>query len=415
MNFPPQQLRISFGHNQLELCIKGSVQTLSIKEPAQVIDEKTFSKKLGSVFQHGNYDLSDPIIVVADKTRVCGYPEYLPVLVQELVRYGAYKKNIKFIIAYGTHLSQSDAECRRGYGTVYDEYTFIHHDCNKVELFEELGTTSRGTPIRIRKDILNASGVITMGPICHHYFAGYGGGRKLIFPGCGEKEAIYYNHGLYLNRDEKRLSVSCQPGILENNPIAEDLFEIAQTRQADLSIHGIINSHGELCDVVLGSTRDEFLAVCDIHGELCEQKSDSFDLVIGSCGGYPKDINFIQSHKAIHNAAMFVKDGGTLVMYTECCDGIGSETFLPWFEEGGFSKAFEKLSASYEGNGGTALAMMTKLQRIKIILVTSLDDSICTLIGVEKKEHDEVQELVDTRTGTIAWIPNGSLLVRRGD
>ena len=42
--------------------------------------------------------------------------------------------------------------------------------------------------------------------------------------------------------------------------------------------------------------------------------SGVYDLVLASCGGFPKDINLIQSHKAIHNAAAFVRDGGRLVM-----------------------------------------------------------------------------------------------------
>ena len=47
--------------------------------------------------------------------------------------------------------------------------------------------------------------------ISHHYFAGYGGGRKLIFPGLGEKESIYQNHKLFI--DKKK---STSPGLVEN-------------------------------------------------------------------------------------------------------------------------------------------------------------------------------------------------------
>ena len=118
-----------------------------------------------------------------------------------------------------------------------------------------------------------------------------------------------------------------------------------------------------------------------------------FDIVLASCGGYPKDINFIQSHKALHNAAMFVRDGGLLLLYGECRDGIGSTTFLPWFEMGSFAAAFNELSRNYQGNGGTALAMMTKLQRIRIGMVTGLDEATCRLIGMERWSHESVRQL----------------------
>jgi nickel-dependent lactate racemase len=135
--------------------------------------------------------------------------------------------------------------------------------------------------------------------------------------------------------------------------------------------------------------------------------------VVASCGGYPKDINFIQAHKAIHNSAAFVKDGGTLIIFAECIDNIGSQTFLPWYEKGGFPGAFKALEKKYEGNGGTALAMMTKTQRIKIMLVSKLDSSLCSQLSVQKCKTAEVQKFLSSSKGKTAWIPNASLLVRR--
>jgi nickel-dependent lactate racemase len=260
---------------------------------------------------------------------------------------------------------------------------------------------------------MDASCVITMGPIVHHYFAGYGGGRKLLFPGCGEREAIYKNHSLYLDPDHSSLAVGCQPGTLTNNPLAEDLAEVAAKKPADLAIHGILDSRGHVCEVFIGNGFPEYLNACKGHGENCEIETEPFELVISSCGGFPKDINFIQSHKGIHNSAMFVKDGGLLIIYSECSDGIGSQTFLPWFRLGGYEKTFQALCGNYQGNGGTALAMMTKLKRIRIGMVTNLDARTCNLIGVEKWQHKEVQDILNTTGTTPAWISNGSLLVKK--
>ena len=136
-------------------------------------------------------------------------------------------------------------------------------------------------------------------------------------------------------------------------------------------------------------------------------------MVLASCGGYPRDINFIQSHKAVHNAAQFVRNGGTLIVLAECPDGIGSQTFLPWFELGGWDQAFMKLSENYEGNGGTALAMMAKARRIRILLVTALEEAICRQIGVEKTSIDQAHELMASGASSTALIPNAGLLVKR--
>ena len=135
-----------------------------------------------------------------------------------------------------------------------------------------------------------------------------------------------------------------------------------------------------------------FLAACALHAKACEVPSAQYDLVVASCGGMPKDINFIQAHKAVHNAGMFVRDGGLLLLYAACRDGIGSTTFLPWFELGGFSQAFRRLADGYAGNGGTALAMMAKTGRIRIGLISNLDVNICRLIGVQCWQHEQRSE-----------------------
>jgi nickel-dependent lactate racemase len=406
---------IPYGNDRLALSLPAHIKQLQLQEPQQIISPDLFQKRLDGFLRQNSLDLSKPVLVLADKTRLCGYPVYLPLLISGLEQHGMDPARLKIIIGYGTHARQSDEECRQAYGELYNHFSFIHHDCEEDDCFKELGHTTRGTPIRFRRDLLEASAVITMGAVSHHYFAGYGGGRKLVFPGCGEREAIYANHGFYLDPAAGTIAAGCQPGILDGNPLAEDLFEIEEILPADLAIHGILDSHGKLCNLLLGQGREIFLEACMLHGESCEITSPSFDIVVASCGGYPKDINFIQSHKAIHNAAMFVRDGGMLLIYGECRDGIGSKTFLPWFTMASFDAAFKELSRRYQGNGGTALAMMTKLQRIRIGMVTSLDQETCDLVGIERWSHNRVSAYLNEQRQeeSIAFIPNASLTVKK--
>ncbi|MGB3223008.1 MAG: nickel-dependent lactate racemase [Desulforhopalus sp.] len=406
---------ISYGTERLELSLPSSSRSLQLAEPKKIITRVLFQSRLDDFLRQQPLDLSNPVVVLADKTRLCGYPEYLPLLLKGLEQHGMNTAKLKIIISYGTHPRQNDEECRQAYGEMYDHFSFVHHDCQLADGFKELGHTGRGTPIRFRRDMLEASAIITMGAVSHHYFAGYGGGRKLIFPGCGERDAIYKNHGLYLDGAAGSIAEGCRPGLLAGNPLAEDLFEIEEKLPAELALHGILDSRGELCDLLLGKGRESFLEACSLHGKNCEITSGSFDVVIASAGGYPKDINFIQSHKAVHNAAMFVRDGGLLLVYAECRDGIGSKTFLPWFKMGSFDAAFKELSRQYQGNGGTALAMMTKLQRIRICMVTSLDEETCNLIGMEHWTHDQASGYLSEQVNnkTTAFIPNASLTVKK--
>jgi len=50
--------------------------------------------------------------------------------------------------------------------------------------------------------------------------------------------------------------------------------------------------------------------------------SSLFDIVITTNSGYPLDINLYQSVKGMSAAAQIVKNGGSIIIATECKDGV---------------------------------------------------------------------------------------------
>ena len=424
--------KLKYGKTFLNVDLPGNTKTantttnnaenLNIKEPEFCITKEKFTQDFSLYLP---FDLTNCTaatfavsIVVADKTRLCDYKIYLPWLLEILQAKNILKSQIQFFIAYGTHARQSDKECCAAYGDVYKNYNFIHHDSDDKSLFTYLGKTRRGTKIHVRKDILESDLIITFGALSHHYFAGYGGGRKLLFPGLGYKPDIYHNHGLFLNKTSKKLEPGCQPGNLDNNPLADDLIQIDNfIKTPRIAIHAILDSKAKVCQLFVGKTYDDFLKACKTLDSYYKvKKKKQYDFVIASCGGFPKDINFIQAHKAIHNAARFVKDKGVLIILAQCSDGIGSDTFLEYFECDNFSHAFKKLENHYKGNGGTALSMMEKTRRINIFIQTDLDDKICQKLNIRKINNDiirkdrMIEEIIKNHQKNMAVINNASLL-----
>lgn len=404
---------LRYGRGEMEFGFPERTVVPVYHEPEYAIDKNEFTAALDSLLPSGPEKYRNVAVVVSDKTRLCGYPEFLPWVVECLKSHGAGHDHITFYIAYGTHARQTDEESRHSYGPVYDQFRFVHHDCRDESVFEVPGKTGRGTPITIRKDIRASSLIITFGAISHHYFAGYGGGRKLLFPGLAERKAVYHNHGLFLDRQARALSTGCQPGQLDGNPLAEDLREIETHMPDRISVHGIMNASGKVCKLMVGNSQEDFLEACRMHDSYYRYgKPELFDLVVASSGGYPKDINFIQAHKSVHHAAAFVKDGGRLVMISECIDKIGSDYFLKFLEAGSFEAAFTMLENNYEGNGGTALSMMQKAKRIQIFMLTTLGERECGLLGVRKITSLEIAPIIESEKGSLAVIRNASMLVK---
>ena len=407
------EFNLRYGKETLTFSAQENASFLEIQEPEFNVSEEFFKSSFRQLLDSHIKDYSNIGIVLSDKTRLCDYPLYLPWLLEVLESNGAKPANITFYIAYGTHPRQKEEESISSYGDTFHKYRFIHHDCSDLDLFENLGTTSRGTKIMVRKDILESSLIITFGAISHHYFAGFGGGRKLLFPGLAEKKSIYHNHSLFLNFNNRILEEGCQPGKLTGNPVAEDLREINDLLPERISIHGILNSKGKVCQFLFGKNYGDFEKACKAHDSFFRSKSNrQFDMVIASSGGYPKDINFIQAHKSVHHSAAFVRDGGTLMILAECSDGIGTDTFLPLFKESSWNQMFDLLSRKYEGNGGTALAMKAKSIRINIYMMTSLDKETCDLMGAEKTDIAQMSKLLISHKGSLAIIDNASMLIR---
>lgn len=94
-------------------------------------------------------------------------------------------------------------------------------------------------------------------------------------------------------------------------------------------VNTVLNSHKKVVKAVAGD-------VNKAHREgawICEQnifgvKIDNLaDIVIISPGGYPKDIDLYQTHKAMENVTLAVKRGGIIIVAGECRDGLSEESF----------------------------------------------------------------------------------------
>ncbi len=409
------KINLNSGDTRIAFDVPGTCSFINTKSIDCNVDRERFILELKELI-NDFVDLADKNIlsialVVADKTRLSQFQKFMPWIEKALSESCIPAFELEIFIAYGSHPRQSGSESLTAYGDYFQKYKFVHHDA-RANTFRDFGTTAAGTRILINEKLFNEHDlVITYGAISHHYFAGFGGGRKLLFPGLAALSSIRQNHALFLDFPTKSLQENCQSGKLDGNPLAEDLAEIYEKLPATIGIHTILNRLGEVCQFEIGADYDTFLKACEKYSNYYKIESgNQFDMVIASTGGYPKDINFIQSHKSIHTAAKFVKDGGKLIVFAECRDGIGNDKLFEIFKLGDWNKIFPEGPEGYENNTGTALAQLAKSKRIKIHTVTSLDEETCRLLGMHKTDHSKVQEMINNHTGSIGIIEYASLV-----
>ena len=133
---------------------------------------------------------------------------------------------------------------------------------------------------------------------------------------------------------------------------------------------------------------------------------ESRPVVVASCGGAPRDVNMIQSHKALEHARVVLEEGGDLVLLAECGEGLGRPDFLDWFVPGGARATARLLVESYRINGQTAWGIRWKSERYRVRLVSTLDPDSVRRMGMIP--HASLDEALAAACGGRGWIiPSG--------
>ncbi len=311
------------------------------------------------------------VIVLSDITRGVPYKQghynSLLILAEELEKAGITKNNITFLVGTGTHRKHTEEESILCYGKeIVSQYSVEFHDADNNIV--SIGTTSFGNEIFINKRAYDADLLIFTGMITTHYFAGYSGGRKALLPSIAGRSSIRKNHAMIV-RDGVGI------GKLKGNPIAEELAEAARLREADFLMNFLVNAKKEIVHIVSGHYEKAFHEGVKKCNELYSVPfKEHADLVIASCGGFPKDSNITQIQKTINNAKELAKPGGTVLIIAKCQEGIGeNKAFGNWLSS---LKNLENLIQIQEDTIelGQYTAMNTsKLQRkYRIVILSEL-------------------------------------------
>ncbi len=353
------------------------------------------------------------LVILPDKTRNARTDVILPVLLETIHSAGVLSKQVQFLFANGSHTEMTNREKQAILGKeIARNYFFEEHDCSKSPL-KYVGTTRRGIPVRVNTRVLDADFVIVAGTVVHHYFAGFGGGPKMIVPGVAACDTITLNHRMAVMSETSVLHPNCRPGNVQGNPVYEDIEEAFQMVHVDFSIQVVLNAAHTIQAAFAGDTLPVHKKGREIIEKMNRVSIDrKFDCVIVSAGGFPKDLNVIQAHKAIYNGFQAVKSGGCMIILAECADGIGSKTFLQWFEYSSLTEMKRAVMANYVLNGNTALSLKEKLDQTKMYVISTLEEGLSRKIGFEPVgsfEEAWARATSDFKIKSVAVLPNGDV------
>jgi nickel-dependent lactate racemase len=377
---------------------------LSDVEIGELLDDPLDSARFEETVAAGD----SVLIVVPDATRQTACGQIVNLLVRRLIAGGTAAHDIRIIFATGIHRKVT-AEEKGAILTPFiaQRIKTLDHGARDLTRLVRLGETVSGIPIELDRALVEHDRVVIVGGVTFHYFAGFTGGRKLVCPGLASARTISETHKLAFDCRSRSRRIGVETGILDGNAVNEAFMEIVARIDPHFAINTVVNDAGQAVNLYCGDWRSSHRAACNAyaaeHTIIIDEKRE---LVIASCGGYPHDINMIQAHKALEAASHACNDGGTIILFAECSDGLGRDDFLNWFEGGSSEVLAAKLCKQYQVNGQTAWSLQRKAERFDVRIVTALPEVYVEKMALKKIGPQEALALAGNRKGFV--IPNGA-------
>ena len=318
-------------------------------------------------------------IVTSDITRPMPTARVMPLLLDELYLGGVRPEDITLVFALGSHRRQTDEEHRKLAGErAFSEIRCVDSDPDDCVRF---GVTSRGTPVDVTRIVAEADRRVCLGNIEYHYFAGYSGGAKALFPGTSTPQVIQANHSMMV--DEQ-----AHAGNMDTNPLRQDIDEAAAVCGIDFILNVVLDEHKKIIHAVAGDVKEAHRAGCRYLDSLyAVEIPERADIVIVSQGGAPKDANLYQTQKALDNSKHAIKDGGSIILVGACQEGMGSAIFEEWMTQAGRPEdLIERIRKNFKLGGHKAAAIAQILKRADIRLVSEMDPNFVRSIFMEPYE-----------------------------
>jgi len=265
-------------------------------------------------------------IAICDITRPVPNHLFLRPLIEQLLAAGLPAENIVVLVATGLHRPNEGDELAELVGDpwVLDTVPVANHFARNDDDHVYLGkTATRGTVVKLDKRLVEADIKIVTGLVEPHFMAGYSGGRKVIAPGLAHAETITTFHSARFMADPK--AANCN---FDGNPLHEEQLEIVRMLGGALALNTVIDEDRQLSFVNFGevlASHQQAVEFVSAYAEVGLPRR--FKTVLTSAAGYPLDKTYYQTVKGMVGPLDILEPGGTLIIASECTEGIGSDEF----------------------------------------------------------------------------------------
>jgi lactate racemase len=285
------------------------------KKPGQLIAE-ALECPIGSPRLKNRVRLGTKVlIVIDDNTRSTRTEWMLPAVIAELLGAGLDRQAIQIFVALGTHRAMTRSEIAAKYtADLAAQYRFVFPNWRNPGEYAAV-SASGDFEIRIHRQLLEADFIVGIGQTVPHLIAGFGGGCKIVNPGCADPETIGRMHWLCHTVPQGQLFA------VRDNAVRRLIDEVGIKAGLKFIINEVPGKDDSVAAVFAGDPVLAHRAACDFARSACTVKlSERADVVVADA--YPSDLDFWQALKGLNAACGAVRPGGTVVLVAPCPEGV---------------------------------------------------------------------------------------------
>jgi len=208
------KLKFEYGHGFMEAEVPDNTDvfipgvTVKEQEPLENIEEVTRESILNPI---GVPPIAEQVkkgskVAIIFPDRVKGGEQAtahrkvsIPIIIEECLKAGVEKKDIKLICSNGLHRKNKKEEIRRILGEkIFNEFWYsgqiTNHDSENWDNLIDLGTTPRGDAVIMNKEVYDADLAVLIGHALGNPYGGYSGGYKHCATGITHWRSIATHH-----------------------------------------------------------------------------------------------------------------------------------------------------------------------------------------------------------------------------
>ena len=419
IQFPYGKTHLDYDFEEVKVLTSSIEEYDPGKSESALVEEAMADPVGGMKLQELVKDKHKIVIIASDHTRPVPSKVIMPPMLAA-IREGNPDADITILISTGCHRETTKEELVAKFGAaIVENEKIVIHDCDDTENLVNIGTLPSGGQCIVNRIAVEADLLLAEGFIEPHFFAGFSGGRKSVLPGIAARQTVLANHC-----SEFIAHPCARTGILEGNPIHNDMLWAAKQAKLQYVVNVVLNGEKKVIYAVAGELEAAHKKGTDFLSRLCGVETEPADIVISTNGGYPLDQNVYQAVKGMTAAEAAVKEGGVIIMLADSSDGLGGDHFYHQLaDEPDINKTMDLFLS--RGRNETvsdqwqSQIFIRILQKATVIYISQMDDkTVEAMHMIPAKDLADAMEKAKRRIGkeqpTITAIPDGVAVMVKG-